>query len=143
MRKDIREHRYEIRHWIQVGRSKAWICKQLNCKQVTLNGWIARLGLPKYEGNKGAKGFKKSPYKMTAKEYASQNHVNSHRLRIKLLEDGEKNYQCEKCRRKTWNKQSIPLELHHRDGDHYNNDFDNLEILCPNCHAQAGVSELR
>ena len=30
----------------------------------------------------------------------------------------------------------IKLHLHHIDGDHTNNEFDNLQILCPNCHAQ-------
>lgn len=25
--------------------------------------------------------------------------------------------------------------MHHKDGDHYNNDFNNLELLCPTCHA--------
>jgi 5-methylcytosine-specific restriction endonuclease McrA len=30
----------------------------------------------------------------------------------------------------------IPIELHHKNGDHYDNSLDNLEILCPNCHAQ-------
>lgn len=35
-----------------------------------------------------------------------------------------------------WMGKPIPLELHHKDGNHYNNDLSNLEILCPNCHAQ-------
>jgi hypothetical protein len=32
----------------------------------------------------------------------------------------------------------LPLELHHKDGNHYNNELSNLEILCPNCHAVSG-----
>ena len=32
--------------------------------------------------------------------------------------------------------QSIPLELHHIDFNHYNNSLDNLQILCSNCHMQ-------
>ena len=35
-----------------------------------------------------------------------------------------------------WNEKSITLELDHIDGDRYNNNFDNLRILCPNCHSQ-------
>ena len=31
--------------------------------------------------------------------------------------------------------EEIPLELHHKDGDHSNNSISNFEILCPNCHA--------
>lgn len=32
---------------------------------------------------------------------------------------------------------SIPeiLEVHHKDHNHNNNEVDNLELLCPNCHA--------
>jgi 5-methylcytosine-specific restriction endonuclease McrA len=30
----------------------------------------------------------------------------------------------------------IPLELHHIDGNHNNNDLSNIQLLCPNCHAQ-------
>ena len=44
-------------------------------------------------------------------------------------------HQCEGCKSKEWNKQLIPLELHHIDGDSLNNEMDNLQLLCPNCHA--------
>lgn len=30
---------------------------------------------------------------------------------------------------------NIPLETHHKDGDYTNNDENNLELLCPNCHS--------
>ena len=29
----------------------------------------------------------------------------------------------------------IPLEVHHKDGNHLNYSEDNLELLCPNCHS--------
>lgn len=29
----------------------------------------------------------------------------------------------------------IPLEVHHIDGNCYNNNIDNLQLLCPNCHS--------
>lgn len=29
----------------------------------------------------------------------------------------------------------VPLEVHHVDGDYTNNDENNLELLCPNCHS--------
>ena len=43
---------------------------------------------------------------------------------------------CEKCKLDKWNDESIPLEVHHRDGDRTNNELSNLELLCCNCHAQ-------
>ena len=32
-------------------------------------------------------------------------------------------------------KQPINLELHHIDGDKSNNNLNNLQLLCPNCHS--------
>lgn len=43
---------------------------------------------------------------------------------------------CEKCGRTEWEGQEIPLCVHHIDGDHINNRIENLQVLCPNCHAQ-------
>lgn len=31
---------------------------------------------------------------------------------------------------------SISLELHHINGNHYDNRLENLQIVCPNCHSQ-------
>lgn len=39
---------------------------------------------------------------------------------------------CERC---GYNKREI-LNVHHKDRNHGNNDMDNLELLCPNCHAE-------
>ena len=43
---------------------------------------------------------------------------------------------CECCKNSEWLKQLIPLEVHHIDGDNINNELENLQLLCPNCHAQ-------
>lgn len=29
----------------------------------------------------------------------------------------------------------IPLEIHHKNGNSTDNDEDNLDLLCPNCHS--------
>ena len=44
-------------------------------------------------------------------------------------------WKCEQCNLKEWNGQQIPLEIHHLDGNKLNNDLNNLQLLCPNCHA--------
>jgi hypothetical protein len=46
-------------------------------------------------------------------------------------------YKCSQC---GWGEVNpftnrIPLEVHHKDGDYTNNDENNLELLCPNCHS--------
>jgi Zn finger protein HypA/HybF involved in hydrogenase expression len=28
------------------------------------------------------------------------------------------------------------LQVHHKDGDHFNNELENLQLICPNCHSQ-------
>ena len=42
---------------------------------------------------------------------------------------------CENCGAEEWLGQPINLEVHHIDGDHYNNELSNLQLLCPNCHS--------
>lgn len=43
---------------------------------------------------------------------------------------------CEICDRSSWNGKKIALDLDHIDGNPRNNAFENLRVLCPNCHAQ-------
>jgi len=45
-------------------------------------------------------------------------------------------HKCNKCKNIEWNNQPIPLELEHKDGNSENNSLNNVEMLCPNCHAQ-------
>jgi Zn finger protein HypA/HybF involved in hydrogenase expression len=61
---------------------------------------------------------------------------SSNKLRKRLIAEGLKEHRCECCRLNEWLGEPIPLELDHIDGDHYNNQLENLKILCPNCHAK-------
>ena len=45
-------------------------------------------------------------------------------------------HQCEKCHNSIWLDKPIALEVHHLDGNSLNNELENLQLLCPNCHAQ-------
>ena len=60
---------------------------------------------------------------------------NTSNLKKRLIKDEIKKHQCECCGLSEWVSEKIPLELHHRDGDRTNNTIENLELLCPNCHA--------
>ena len=48
-------------------------------------------------------------------------------------------YSC-KCQLCGWGEtnpytNTVPLEIHHIDGDYKNNNEDNLQLICPNCHS--------
>ena len=67
--------------------------------------------------------------------YIKTDYVQTNKVRKKLLREGLKQHICECCLNTTWNNVPIPLEVHHKDGNKNNNEIDNLELLCPNCHA--------
>jgi len=134
MRSDILDKKNEILLWVQNNESKAFICRKLNCKPGTLENYLKRMHID-YKGNRGAKGKKNDTGYKSAKEYVKNNYVSSHRLKLKLIRDGIKEYKCEVCDLTEWNNNPIPLELDHIDGNHFNNEFKNLRVICPNCHA--------
>lgn len=135
MRNDILERKADILKWIDQKESKAYICRQLNCKAGTLETYLKKMGI-NYSGNKGLKNKKVSNSKLSLKELLSRDWVSSHKIRIRLINDGIKKHQCECCGITEWMGKPAPLELDHIDGNHHNNDLTNLRILCPNCHSQ-------
>jgi len=55
--------------------------------------------------------------------------VNSYKgLKIRLLQQRGK--KCERC---SYGKYEI-LQVHHKDRNNRNNELNNLELICPNCH---------
>lgn len=136
MRTDILERKNEILQWIAEKQSKAFIAKQLKCKPETLNSYLTKMEIS-YEGNQSGKGISKSKQNKWNLEEYLQNSVNiqSNKVRHRLLEEGIKPHQCEKCGLTEWLGNPIPLELHHKDGNRDNNVLENYQLLCPNCHA--------
>ena len=65
--------------------------------------------------------------------------VQSNTLRRRLIKEGVLPHQCNRCGITEWNGLPTPIELEHIDGDHHNNELSNLELLCPNCHAQTAT----
>ena len=134
MRTDIIERKSEIEQWIAENQSKAFMCRELKCKPETLNSYLKKLNI-EYSGNQGGKGIKTDPKYKTAEEYSKNPNAKSHTLLMKLIRDGIREDKCEICGITYWNGKHLPLELHHKDNNHFNNNLDNLIILCPNCHS--------
>ena len=62
--------------------------------------------------------------------------IGSSKLRCRLIKEGYKENKCESCGITEWRGKPISLHLEHKDGGHTNNEMQNIEILCPNCHLQ-------
>lgn len=135
MRTDIFDKKDEILQLISNNESKASIARLLGCKIQTLDSYLKKMNID-YKGNQGAKGKKTDPSRLSAIELSRTKWVGSHKLKLRLIEDGLKEHKCEICGITEWMGKPVPIELDHIDGDHYNNDIDNLRIVCPNCHAQ-------
>ena len=136
-RDDILKRKSEIEEWISQNQSKAFICKQLNCKPETLNRYLDIMGIV-YAGNQSGKGISKpQPRKyMPLEQYLSESKdIQTNKIRLKLLKEGYKTYVCENCGLTEWLGEPIPLEVHHKDGNRHNNVLENFQLLCPNCHA--------
>lgn len=87
-------------------------CKKKHIKQQKINEWLEGKSNPQ-------RGIGQIPEYI--KEYLKEIHDNK----------------CEKCGWSEINPMTgkVPLQIHHIDGDCTNNDFNNLQILCPNCHS--------
>lgn len=61
--------------------------------------------------------------------------VNTHNIKLRLIAFGILEARCNNCHGEKWLGGTIPLELHHINGDRWDNRIENIELLCPNCHA--------
>lgn len=79
---------------------------------------------------------KKLEYRTETESYLDNSQkISSWKLKTRLFEEKIKVEKCESCNLTEWLGKPIPLELDHIDGNKYNNNLNNLRILCPNCHA--------
>ena len=74
---------------------------------------------------------------VTLDEVLVENSIyQSNKIRIRLIKENYKEHCCEKCKNTHWFEKLIPLELDHINGNNSDNRLENLQLLCPNCHAQ-------
>jgi transposase len=57
-------------------------------------------------------------------------------LKRRLLKVGLKENRCEICGIENWLGKPLNAQLHHKNGDGYDNRLENIIFLCPNCHSQ-------
>mgnify|MGYP001176989790 CR=1 FL=1 len=88
-----------------------------------------------FTGQGWNKGQSFGPKREIQEYLSNEKTIQSYKLKNRLLKEGLLEHKCNKCKLTAWLDKPIPLELHHKDGNHLNNNLDNLELLCPNCHA--------
>ena len=86
MRSDILEQKDQILQWISENKSKAFISKELGCKQETLNRYLEKMGI-EYTGNQSGKGQPKRKPKMDLEDYlANSTDIQTNKIRKKILD---------------------------------------------------------
>lgn len=104
----------------------------------TVRRAIAQAGLDTshFGGQAWSKGIVRGPRRPLDDYLSNRFPISSYALKLRLLREGILTAKCNRCGGTEWLGQPMPLELEHRDGDSSNNALANLELLCPNCHAQ-------
>ena len=83
--------------------------------------------------NKG-KQYCEETSRLSLDEILKENVIySSSNLRKRLITQNIKKNECELCH---ISGDETNLELHHINGNHYDNRLENLQILCPNCHSK-------
>ena len=111
----------------------------IEMKYTTFIRKAKRLGV--YKPNQSGKGMTKPGLRdkgIPLAEILEGKHpqYQTNKLRIRLIRDGLKENKCECCGIDDWNNKPITIQLDHIDGVSNNHKFENLRMLCANCHSQ-------
>lgn len=80
------------------------------------------------------KGTKSDKVVLTDEQVFCKNKITKSVVRKRFLKLVD--YKCVIRSTINWMNKPLILEMDHIDGDRDNNDWDNLRLLCPNCHSQ-------
>jgi len=127
-----------IKNAIEASNTMREACSKTNLHFNTFKKYAIKFNI--YKPNQGSKGSKKPNIKQVypLKDILNGKYPQYHTFKLKnrLIKEKVKEHKCEKCNLEMWNNVKIPIELNHIDGNCFNHTLENLEILCPNCHAQ-------
>lgn len=120
----------ELQEAVDNSDSIAEVCRYLGLRDMggnfqTIRVWLARHEID-YSHFSGQAWNKDNFYDLSALKTTSGIRKNLIRTR---------GNQCENCNRTEWEGYPIKIEMHHIDGDRTHNEPENLQLLCPNCHA--------
>ena len=113
--------------------------RKLNMHFNTFKRYAIKFGC--YNTNQSGKGTKrKKCTNILTEDIISGKYpdYNTYKLKRRLIREGYIKDKCMKC---GWSVKSCPedeftpCELHHKDGNNRNHLWNNLELLCPNCHS--------
>lgn len=130
----------------KIGRSlskdkKNYVYKKIEKKCLYCNSLLTKRSQRKYCNNSCHQKYKNERYIKRWLDGKEKGTIGKHEegisvtIRKYLLK--ENNEQCQNCGwgEKNYYTNKVPLEIHHIDGNWKNNNFDNLKLLCPNCHS--------
>ena len=137
MKKWEKFSREEIKQFVKNSKSYAELARQIGYDDASKNGnayrvvhqMIDELNLD--TSHFTGQGWNKDNFDYSRFRYGKKIKTANALNAITLL----RGHKCENCGLEEWQGKKIPLEVHHIDGDELNSDLNNLQILCPNCHA--------
>lgn len=130
-RKEI--SRETIQNAIEHTKSMAAAARYLQVSRDRFNRYAKKYGL--FNPNQAGRGIKRSNIYSDEDIFRLCEELVSPSVLISKLKS-KREWKCECCGLNEWMGRSLPLEIHHIDGNRLNNSLNNLQILCPNCHSQ-------
>lgn len=123
------------------------VCRELGLKPCsgnvqTVHQKIDKFNIDTSHFNRQKSSIHKDPLKQEAKvtleDIFSSKYLykNSDSLRKRLIREGYKECKCKLCGNSEWLGRPLSIQLHHINGNHFDNHLENLQLLCPNCHSQ-------
>ena len=141
---DMKRTKAEFEEAIRKSKSIASICRYLGLTPAGGNYRIIHQAIEEYKldtshftGQGWNVGLRFKPKAITnmADILKKDSTYQSYKLKRRLILEGLKERKCECCGLTEWQGEPIPLELHHINGDNRDHRIENLQMLCPNCHA--------